>query len=221
MFNEFLGKYPLDSRSAQILYVQGQMLFDEKKWDEAIDAWRKAVAKYPNTNEASLSQFMIGVVYEQKLDKLDKALEEFRKTTYGASATTARQAVARLTSKRLSIGTERTFRSGETPKVTLQSRNIDSVTVRCYRIDLETYFRKMYLIQGIEGLDIALIDPDKTFEYKIPEYAEYRHFDNKIDVPLPPIMGREKRLPPSARWRSPCRARPLKRRRWSWSATST
>ena len=31
----------------------------------------------------------------------------------------------------------------------------------------------MHIIRGVEGLDIALIDPDRTFEFKVPKYAEY------------------------------------------------
>ena len=36
------------------------------------------------------------------------------------------------------------------------------------------YFRKMHLATGVESLDIALIDPDKTWEYKIDDFQEYR-----------------------------------------------
>ena len=53
------------------------------------------------------------------------------------------------------IATERIFRSDETPRIKLSSRNIESVTVRAYKVDLETYFRKMHAIQGVEGLDIS------------------------------------------------------------------
>ena len=51
--------------------------------------------------------------------------------------------------------------------------------MRAYRVDLETYFRKMHDIQGVEGLDISLIDPDKTFEFKVPKYAEYQELESE------------------------------------------
>ena len=46
----------------------------------------------------------------------------------------------------------RVFRSDETPKLRLTVRNIETVTVRCYSVDLETYFRKMHLARGV-GFD--------------------------------------------------------------------
>ena len=83
------------------------------------------------------------------------------------------------------MATERVFRSDETPRLKLVTRNVESVTVRAYNVDLETYFRKMHLAQGVEGLDIALIDPDKTFEFKVPNYAKHRQVESRIEVPLP------------------------------------
>jgi hypothetical protein len=62
---------------------------------------------------------------------------------------------------------------------------VDSVTVRIYAIDLETYFRKMHLAGGVEGLDISLIDADKSFEFKVPKYADYQELESQIDVALP------------------------------------
>ena len=59
------------------------------------------------------------------------------------------------------------------------------MTVRAYKVDLETYFRKMHLARGVEGLDIALIDPDKTFEFKVPNYAKHQELESAIEVPLP------------------------------------
>ena len=85
----------------------------------------------------------------------------------------------------MTVATERVFRSDETPKLKLTTRNIESVTVRAYKVDLETYFRKMHLARGVEGLDIALIDPDKTFEFKVPNYAKYQQLESAIEVPLP------------------------------------
>ena len=69
----------------------------EEKWDEAIANWRRIVSKYPETNEASLAQFSIADTLERKLGKLEEALEEYRKVTWGPAAGEAQQAIARLT----------------------------------------------------------------------------------------------------------------------------
>ncbi|MHB8899311.1 MAG: MG2 domain-containing protein [Thermoguttaceae bacterium] len=59
------------------------------------------------------------------------------------------------------------------------------MTIRAYRVDMETYFRKMHLASGVEKLDIALIDPDATIEFKIPGYADYRQLRSVTQVALP------------------------------------
>ncbi|MBN1588114.1 MAG: tetratricopeptide repeat protein, partial [Pirellulales bacterium] len=185
LWGEFLAKYPLDGRNPKILYDFGRLNHAQKKWKEAIADWRRLVSKYPGTNEASLAQFMIGVVREQELGELEEALEEYRKVTWGSHVNQARQSIARLTAKSLALVTERVFRSDEKPTLKLTTRNIEKVTVRAYKIDLQTYFRKMHLARGVEGLDIALIDPDATFEFEVPDYKKHQQIESTVEVPLP------------------------------------
>jgi hypothetical protein len=185
LFAEFLAKYPLDERVPGILLLMNRKAVEEGKWDEAIAGWRRIVSKYPDSEAASRAQFEIAETLEKKLGKLDDALEEYRKTTHGHCAAAAHQAIARLTSTSMSVATERVFRSDETPQLKLISRNVEAVTVRMYKVDLETYFRKMHLARGVEGLDVSLIDPDKTFEFKVPGYVKHRQSQCAIDVPLP------------------------------------
>jgi len=188
LWTEFVAKYPLDARNPGILFLFGQMNAVQEKWADAITDWKRLVSTYPNTNEASQGQFLIAQTLEQRLNKYDEALQEYKKVTWGSFTTGARQAVARLTAKTFTIATERTFRSNETPTVKLVSRNLESVNVRIYKVNLETYFRKMHLANGVESLDIALIDPDKSFEFKVPKYAEFQQLESAIDIPLKDIF---------------------------------
>ncbi len=185
LFGEFLAKYPLDERVPDILLLMNRKVVEEKKWEEAIAGWRRIVSKYPESEAASQAQFDIAETLETKLGKFEEALDEYRKTTHGHCTAAALQAIARLTATSMSVATERIFRSDETPKLKLVSRNVESVTVRAYKVDLETYFRKMHLARGVEGLDISLIDPDKTFEFKVPGYVKHRQSQCAIEVPLP------------------------------------
>ncbi len=185
LFAEFTAKYPLDERIPKILLLMNRKAVAEEKWDEAITNWRRIVSKYPDSNEASIAQFSIADAFERKLGKLEEALDEYRKVIWGQAAGEAQRAIARLTATAMSVATERIFRSNETPSLRLVSRNVEAVTVRAYKVDLETYFRKMHLARGVEGLDIALIDPDRTFEFKVPNYAKHQQLESRIDVPLP------------------------------------
>jgi alpha-2-macroglobulin len=185
LWSAFLAEYPLDGRDPGILYEFGQMNHRQKKWKEAIADWRRLVSKYPDTNEASLAQYMIGVTREQELGELEEALEEYRKVTWGCAVPQAAQAIARLTAESLAIATERVFRSDEKPKLKLTTRNLEKVTVRAYKVDLQTYFRKMHLARGVEQLDIALIDPDVSFEFEVPSYKKHQQIESTIEVALP------------------------------------
>ena len=200
LWTEFLAKYPLDPRDPGILYAFGLMDFQQEKFTAAIDDWRRLVSKYPGTEDASRGQYMIAVTLETKLGKLDEALKEYKKVESGSYSSHAQVAIARLTAKSMAIATERIFRSDETPKIQLTSRNIESVTVRAYKVDLETYFRKMHNIQGVEGLDISLIDPDKTFEFKVPKYAEYQELESQVELPLFKALKEGEEALPAGAW---------------------
>ena len=162
-----------------ILLLMNRKVVEEKKWEEAIAGWRRIVSKYPESQAASLAQFDDRRDTGDKARQVEEAMDEYRKTTQGHCAAAALQAIARLTAKSMSVATERIFRSDETPKLKLVSRNVESVTVRAYKVDLETYFRKMHLARGVEGLDISLIDPDKTFEFKVPDYVKHQQLESR------------------------------------------
>lgn len=185
LWTAFLAKYPLEDRNRHIMLEFGQMQFDQGKFPEAIAEWRRLVSKYPQTEESSQAQFQIAATLEDKLSQFTEALKEYRALNWGGYVGPAQQRIARLTSKSIAIVTERVFRSDETPKVVVDTRNIDSINVRAYTVDLETYFRKMHLARGVESLDTALIDPDKSFDHKVGDYVEHKAFKSEVDVPLP------------------------------------
>ena len=181
----FLVKYPLDKRAPDIMHRFGDILLLKEKYKDAIAAWRRLVSKYPGSQQASSAQFLIGVVTEDKLGDLDEALREYKKVAWGNSQAASKQRIAQLTAKSMHIISERVFRSDEAPRIKLASRNIESVTVETYVVDLETYFRKMHLAGGVESLDIDLIDPDKKFKVALPDYEAYELTEHEIEVPLP------------------------------------
>lgn len=207
----FLNKYPLDGRAPQILFLFGQMKFSQgiaqwqeeikaekadgeivsgpvepkaatkKLFEEAIADWQRLVSKYPGTEQASRAAFAIGTTREDQLGQLAESLKAYEKVK-GQYEAQAKQRIANLTAKQLEVVTERKFHSDEDARVKIRTRNVEKVSVKLYRIDMVDYFRKMHLATGVESLDIALIDPDKTVEHKIDGYEKYRQLDNEIEI---------------------------------------
>jgi uncharacterized protein YfaS (alpha-2-macroglobulin family)/TolA-binding protein len=181
---EFSARYPLDPRNPAILYLLGQIEHQQKHYQEAILEWRRLVSKFPGTEEASQAQVRIAATLEQDLGRLEQALEEYRKLRWGSRRQEALEAAARMTTTSMALRTPRVFRSGEVPQVTLTTRNVEAVTLRLYRVDLETYFRKMHTTVGAERLDVALIEPDTNRQETIPEYRKYQERQTSLPVPL-------------------------------------
>lgn len=209
----FLNKYPLDSRAPQILFLFGHMKFSEgltqwqkeldaakadgavltkpippkaktqKLFEEAIADWQQLVKKYPSTRQASQAAFSIGTIREDQLGQLAEALEAYKKVK-GDYQGQAKQRIDNLTAKQLQVITERKFQSDEKARVRITTRNIEAVSVKMYRIDMVDYFRKMHLATGVESLDIALIDPDKTWEHKVAGFEEYLSLSNEVEIPV-------------------------------------
>jgi uncharacterized protein YfaS (alpha-2-macroglobulin family)/outer membrane protein assembly factor BamD (BamD/ComL family) len=199
LFEAFLAAHPLDQRARQILFIFGQMRYvhardlEEKKapkaeieadYKAAIEEWAPLISKYPNTEESSLALHRTAQVYEEKLGDLEKALEQYRRLTWGGFAGNARSRIETMTRKELSLSSTRTYRTGEPVKVLLKTRNIAKVTVKHYTLDLEAFFRKTHGTGNVEDLDIALIQPDRTAEFKIDGYAKYKPFEQEVEIPL-------------------------------------
>lgn len=190
----FLQKYPLDRRAAEIMYQLGALSYQEQErrektgeatdWQEPIIQWRKTVSKFPKTVESGHAQFMIGLTLEEKTKDLEAAIEEYRKLTWSDWANSAHAQLAALRGPTLRLLTERTFRTDEPARVRVDLRNIDKLIVKLYRIDLEEYYRKSHGIRGVEGLDLLLIDPDKTLEVPVEGYAKYKPITQRIDIPF-------------------------------------
>lgn len=181
-FDTFLAAYPLDERNPQALRLLGEMLLREKKFTEAVTALERCVSKYPGKEEAGHAQFQIGEIYETDLFSYLDALRAYRKVTWSRFQAQAQQRIGRLERKHLALMTPRTYRTGEAATFKVTSRNIPKLRVRVFRLDLETYFRATHAASAIEGLDIEVIEADKTFESGILDYKQYRETEREVDV---------------------------------------
>ena len=183
-FDQFQAKHPLDERVRQIMLIYGQIHLHNAELLSAIAVWEKLVSKYPNSDESSLALFRIGQTYEEKMGDLENALASYRKLKWGRWHAQAQERIRRLTEKHLKLVTERTTRTDEPAEVHVSLRNIESLTVNLYKLNLEAYWRELYDVKGVEDLDLALIAPDKTWEYRVADYQKYKPFELNIDIPI-------------------------------------
>lgn len=181
---EFQAQHPLEPRGRRLHYLLGQMHYAEADWDRAIAEWRRLVAKHPQTYEASQAQFLIGTVFEEKLDRFEDALREYRRIDDGKFEGFAHERIARLSVRTFTVETARTYRSDETPRVWVRSRNVPRLTVRVYNLDLESFFRQQHSLD-VESLDLDLIAPDRSFDFAVANYRPHAELTSRIDVPVP------------------------------------
>ncbi|NUM34220.1 MAG: tetratricopeptide repeat protein [Candidatus Brocadiae bacterium] len=197
VWESFMVKYPLDERTHRILYTFGAIQYAlacearEKKdassknlFQKAIQDWEKLISKYPNSTETPNALFMTGRIYEEELGDLKKALESYRKVNSGKWYQNAQQRIQQMTLKHLSLSTERIYRGEEIPKVKVSLRNVKKLNVRMYKLNMEEYFRKEHTIREIEKLDIALIEPDRLWEFPVEKYAPYLPLQEEIPLPV-------------------------------------
>ncbi len=190
----FLQRYPLDDRAARILYRFGELSYMEQKkrekaseepnWSKPIAHWKKLVNKFPNTEESGHGQYMIGYILEHKIKDLEAAIEAYQKLTWSNWSSEAHDRLAEMRATKLRLLTERVYRTDERATVRVDLRNIDKLTVKLYRVDMEDYFRKSHSLRGVESLDLLLIDPDKTIEVPVEGFEKYKPVMQQIEIPV-------------------------------------
>ena len=182
--DQFQKRYPLDDRVAKILVLKGQIFLNQQEFQSAISIWEQLINKYPKTEASSYALFQTGQIYENELKQLSKAMETYSRVTWGSWKTKAEQKLQQMKEKQLILSTEKVFRSGDLVTVRLKTRNIERVQVSVYKLNPEVYWRKMGTLKGIEELDLALIQPDKSWFYQIDSYRKYALIDQKVRIPM-------------------------------------
>lgn len=188
VWGEFVAQNPLDGRVPQVLFQVGASFLQEEKWDEAIKAWETLAGKFPKTEPAGHAQFEVARIFEVQKGEPVEAIERYKKIQVEPWASQARQRVAIMEAKALSVITPRTFRTGETPKLKIATRNLEKLTFTAYKLDAEAYFRKKQALENVEALDIGLVQPDAEWTIDVPGFEKYEPIDHeyalgKLEVP--------------------------------------
>lgn len=155
----------------------------------SIEELERLVQKNPGSDAASSALVRIGSLYETRLGDLDRAIEAWSRCTFGHSQIEAKHALARLQERSLSLRSPRVERTNEPATVELVTRNLQSVEVEIYRLDLESYFRRHHSYMGIEDLDLDLIQADHVFTHQIEAPAPHSLVSEELAMPSGVVSG--------------------------------
>jgi TolA-binding protein len=80
-------------RKPLTIYVMAERLYENKKYDKALDEFRKVVAKFPDSTLADDALYAIGDIYMYKMNKTNEPIKEYQriiadypKSRYAANA---------------------------------------------------------------------------------------------------------------------------------------
>ena len=178
----FAARNPLDPRVPQLLYQVGESFQDEKKFDDAIAAFETLDGKFPGTEPAAHAQFQVAAIEENEKGDPAAAIERFKKVGVEPWQAQARQRIAVMEAKALTVVTPRAFRSGETPHLKIATRNIETLTFTAYNLDPEAYFRKKHALGGVESLDVGLVAADAEWTADVKGYGKFKPVETTYDL---------------------------------------
>jgi len=178
----FAAENPLDARVPGVLFEAGASFVPGKAYDDAVAAWDALAAKFPGTEPAAHGLFLAASLFENEKGDPSAAIERFRKVAVEPWQSQARQRVAVMEAKALTVVTPRAFRSGEVGHLVVGTRNLEALTFTAYKLSAESYFRKKHVLGGVESLDIGLVAPDAEWTVKVPGYAKYKPIETTYDL---------------------------------------
>ena len=173
----FAEEFPTDGRSALALTEAGLLLAGRKDFDGAITLWRGVVGRYAGDGQAPRAWLLVAKTLEDDLARLEDAVKEYEAlvakhagTPFGQEATGR---LARLRGKHLEVRGERVIGSGESAVLHVASRNMPTLKVKVFKLSLEDYFRRKHTVAGVENVQVEIVKPDLTAEWKLEPYAPF------------------------------------------------
>ena len=184
VWESFAAKNPLDPRVPDVLFLVGQSFAQQKKFDDAISAWEALATKFPNTMAAGSARFAIAAAYETEKGDPAAAIEKYKAVAIEPFKAEAASRISIMERNELEVVTERAFRSNETPKLKIRSRNFATLTFSAYKLDPEAYFRKKLGLEGVESLDVGLVAPDVEWKAPVPGFAKFKPTESTYELKL-------------------------------------
>ena len=188
-WSAFVAQNPLDGRVPEVLFKVGESHESQKNFEKAIAAWQPLLSRFPAGEPAAHAQFQIAAIEENERGDLEKAIELYKRIGVDPWRTQALERVRVMEAIALNVNTPRTFRSGETAHLEVETRNLEKLTFSAYKLNAESYFRKKRSLENVESLDISLVAPDAEWTVNVPKYARYKPIDSKFDLPKLELPG--------------------------------
>lgn len=184
----FAEEFPTDARAPEALVEVGNLLKGRKDFEGAIAVWRGVTGRYANSPQAPRAALSVAMTLEDDLHRLDEAVKEYeeigKKYPKTGPAQDAAARLARLRAKHLEVRGERVVGTADKPVLRVVTRNMPKLGVRVFKLSLEDYFRRKHTILGVENLQVEIVKPDATAEWKVEPYAPYALVEADRAVPV-------------------------------------
>ena len=187
-YRAFAEKYPTEGRAPMALVAAGSLLRGEENHDAALAIWRGVTGRYAKSRMAPMAYGLIAVTLEDDLQRLDDAIEAYeeliKKHPRAPQAREASRRLERLRAKHLELRAEQVIGVGDAKAVHVLTRNIETLRVRVYKLGIEEYFRRKGTVQGVEKLQLEIVKPDWTLEWKLDPYKPFALIEADRALPV-------------------------------------
>ncbi len=179
LYSSFGSKYPTAARAPEALYLAGTCFDKAGQVDKALQVLGTLTSKFPKSNQAMQGWLETGRLLEEKRSEFVKAREAYKQAGHQGQTR-----IALMEEKSLLVEESKIFRSGEKPVITWHARNLESVSVRMFRIQAEDFFRDSLDMEAVLDVDIALCKADKAWTVPVKGYQKYQRIQQKVALPI-------------------------------------
>lgn len=191
---QYLEEFPLSQKAAAVAVEIGLVLRAAKDKDGASRAFASARTRYKShdRNQAARAGLLLGIVAEEDQKDLEEAITAYRAVVKDfrgtAAAGEAATRIATLEKIELRLSVPRMFRPGEPARAKLFVRNVPQAQIRIYKLDARQVFDRRGSLDGVQDIEVALVKPDRSFDFPTPDYARYRR--DEVDLTLEIAEGK-------------------------------
>ena len=187
-WRKFIQEYPTHPKAPVALAHIADTQYERDDFEAAMATWKEIGGRYAGSPQAPGAALRVAKTLEDDLQRLDAAIVAYETVVkqfgkHGVSHE-ARQRLDRLRAKHLEVVAERVVGTDVTPVVRVITRNIEALKVRVYRLGLEEYFRRKGTIEGVQALQLEIVKPDWTSEWKMDPYEPLRLISAERPLPM-------------------------------------